>query len=678
MTRADTLDAIFKAYDVRGLVDSQLDADTVRAIGAAAAAVLGDEGGTLVVGHDMRPSSRPLVEAFTEGVTSQGIDVVDIGLASTDMLYYASGILEAPGAMFTASHNPSTYNGIKLCRAGAMPVSTDTGLSEIRDRAKEGTPAPVATPGSVRQEDVLGRFGAHVRSFVDTSVLRPLRIAIDAGNGMAGHVVPAVFEGLPFDIEPLFFELDGSFPNHPANPIEPENLRDLQRVVREQGLPLGLAFDGDADRMFAVDERGEPVPSSLIGAVVADRLLAAHPGETILYNLICSHTVPETVEAAGGTAIRTRVGHSYIKATMAETGAIFGAEHSGHYYFRDNFRADSGLIAALVLLEAVAAADAPLSEVVAPYDRYAQSGEINFEVGDAQAVMDAVADAFADRGTSDLEDGLTVQTDAGWFNLRPSNTEPLLRLNVEAADQAAMDTPPRRGGRYRARQRLSTRRPAVSEETPVALDEQLLEILICTDCHGDGRVQGPPSRRHLHPVRVAVPGPGRHPDHAGRRGQEAREAPQLTAAPGASGPAVGVVEPLDVVLVEGPERDLEEAAAAVVGAHAVDRAAGDEVRRRDLRLEDVVADLEGEAGVERHPELVALLVPLQRQHPVRRDLDDLDRRRLVVRVAGEPTPRTLVRLDVVARVSHCRSVLCAAGVAGPEMVGAAAGHTAPA
>jgi phosphomannomutase len=432
------LDAIFKAYDVRGLVDGQLDEDTVRAIGAAAAHVLVGGRGIIVVGHDMRPSSRPLVEAFADGVTSQGVDVIDIGLASTDMLYFASGELDAAGAMFTASHNPPTYNGIKLCRAGAQPVSLDTGLAEIRDRAKRGTPAAVADRGQVRSDDVLDRFAAHVRSFVDPSVLKPIRIAVDAGNGMAGHVVPAVFTALPIEVEQLYFELDGNFPNHPANPIEPENLRDLQQVVRDQGLPLGLAFDGDADRMFAVDEHGEPVPSSLIGAVVADRLLAKHPGETVLYNLICSHTVPETVEAAGGTAVRTRVGHSYIKATMAETGAVFGAEHSGHYYFRDNYRADSGLIAALLLLEAVAAADAPLSQVVAPYDRYAQSGELNFEVGGAAAVLDTVAERFADRGSSDREDGLTVQTTRGWFNLRPSNTEPLLRLNVEGADEAEM------------------------------------------------------------------------------------------------------------------------------------------------------------------------------------------------------------------------------------------------
>jgi phosphomannomutase len=437
---ADVLDAIFKAYDVRGLVGTQLDDDTVRAIGAATADVLAGAGGELVVGHDMRPSSRPLVEAFTQGVTSHGVGVVDIGLASTDMLYFASGELDAPGAMFTASHNPPAYNGIKLCRAGAQPISLDTGLADIRDRAKvTSSPAPELAHGHVRREDVLTRFASHVRSFVDHDRLRPLTLAIDAGNGMAGHVVPAVFQGLPFEVVELYFELDGTFPNHPANPLEPENLVDLQRVVRERDLPLGLAFDGDADRVFAVDERGDLVPSSLIAAVVADRLLLDHPGGTILYNLICSRVVPETIEAAGGTAVRTRVGHSFIKARMAETGAIFGAEHSGHYYFRDNYRADSGLIAALVLLEAVAVADAPLSEVVAPYDRYVASGELNYEVDDVAAVTAEVAGRFADRGTSDTEDGLTVVTDAGWFNLRPSNTEPLLRLNVEAPDRERME-----------------------------------------------------------------------------------------------------------------------------------------------------------------------------------------------------------------------------------------------
>jgi phosphomannomutase len=433
------LSSIFKAYDVRGLVDSELTPEVVRAIGAATADVLAEPGGAVVVGHDMRASSRPLVDAFADGANGRGVDVVDIGLASTDMLYFASGHLDLPGAMFTASHNPPTYNGIKLCRAGAQPVSIDSGLAEIRDRAAAGVPDPAPDRGGRRSEDVLSRFAEHVRSFVDRDVLRPVRFAVDAGNGMAGHVVPPVFDGLPFDVVELYFELDGSFPNHPANPIEPENLRDLQRVVREQGLPLGLAFDGDADRMFAVDERGEPVASSLVGAVVADRILAKHPGETVLHNLICSRTVPETIEAAGGTAIRTRVGHSFIKQRMAETDAVFAVEHSGHYYFRDNYRADSGLIAALLLLEAVAVADAPLSEVVAPYDRYAASGEINFEVADADAAIEAVRERFADRALSaDTEDGLTVVLADGWFNLRPSNTEPLLRLNAEGDDADAM------------------------------------------------------------------------------------------------------------------------------------------------------------------------------------------------------------------------------------------------
>lgn len=440
---SDVLQRIVKAYDVRGLIADELTPEVVAALGAATAEVVVPDGGRVVVGHDMRPSSRPLVDAFVRGVTSRGVDVVDIGLASTDGLYYASGMLDAPGAMFTASHNPPEYNGIKLCRAGAAPLSIDTGLADIRDRAAalldRGEVPTEGGPGAVTHQDLTEAFAAHVRSFVDVGVLRPIRIAIDAGNGMAGHVVPAVFAPLPIEVEALFFELDGTFPNHPANPIEPENLVDLQRVVRDQGLPLGLAFDGDADRMFAVDERGEPVASSLIGAVVADRLLRRTPGATILYNLICSRTLPETVEAAGGTAIRTRVGHSFIKARMAETGAIFAAEHSGHYYFRDNFRADSGLIAALVLLEAVAEADAPLSEVVAPFDRYVGSGEINFRVDDAATAIERVATDMAGEARSqDREDGLTVVLEHGWFNLRPSNTEPLLRLNAEGDDHAAM------------------------------------------------------------------------------------------------------------------------------------------------------------------------------------------------------------------------------------------------
>ncbi len=437
MPSPSDLDAIFKAYDVRGLVD-QLPEDLVRAIGASAASVLGGDATGFVIGHDMRPSSPVLAAAFADGVASQGLDVVMIGLASTDGLYFASGELGLPGAMFTASHNPAGYNGLKLCRSEARPVAIDTGLAEIRDLAATGGPPPAAERGTIREEDILARFADHVRSFVDLDVLHPLTIAIDAGNGMAGHVVPAVFDGLPIDVEALYFELDGTFPNHPANPLEMENLRDLQDLVVTRGLPLGMAFDGDADRMFVVDEKGAPVSSSLIGAVIADRLLAREPGATMLYNLICSRVVPETIEAAGGRAIRTRVGHSYIKEEMARTNATFAVEHSGHYYFRDNYRADSGLITAVILLEAVAAADAPLSEVIAPYDRYPGSGEINFTVEDQQAAIARVAETFVDR-PQDTEDGLTVILDDGWFNLRASNTEPLLRLNAEGDDRASME-----------------------------------------------------------------------------------------------------------------------------------------------------------------------------------------------------------------------------------------------
>jgi len=435
--RDAVLRSIFKAYDIRGIVDEELTEELVRDIGAASAAVIGRDADAFVIGHDMRLSSEPLSRAFAEGVNSQGLDAVLIGLASTDMLYFASGDLDLPGAMFTASHNPARYNGIKLCKAGAQPVSIDGGGSAIRDLVAQGRVAATGS-GEVRHEDVLERFADHVRSFVDAGALRPVKLAVDAGNGMGGHVVPPVFAPLPFEVTPLYFELDGTFPNHPANPIEEDNLRDLQQVVREHGLQLGLAFDGDADRMFAVDEKGQPVPSSLIGAVVARKMLQKAPGSTVLYNLICSKVVPETIQANGGTAIRTRVGHSFIKETMAETDAVFAAEHSGHYYFRDNYRADSGLIAAVVLLEAVSEADAPLSEVVAPYAVYAPSGEVNFEVDDQRAALDRVEQHFAERGSIDRVDGLTVQLEDGWFNLRPSNTEPLLRLNVEGDDETAM------------------------------------------------------------------------------------------------------------------------------------------------------------------------------------------------------------------------------------------------
>lgn len=434
------LDRIFLAYDIRGLVADELTPEVVEAIGAAAVAVMTDGSGALVVGHDMRPTSRPLVEAFARGVTSQGVDVIDVGLTSTDGLYFASGTFGVPGAMFTASHNPPEYNGIKLCRAGAAPIAIDSGLADIRDLVARGGASPVEVPGTRREEDITARFAEHVLGFVDASILTDITIGVDAGNGMAGHVLPPVFDQLPVGVAPLFFELDGTFPNHPANPIEPENIRDLQALVRDRGLPLGLAFDGDADRMFAVDENGDAVPSSLIAAVVADRLVRRDPGATVLHNLICSKVVAETIEAAGGVAIRTRVGHSFIKARMAETGAVFAAEHSGHYYFRDNFRADSGLIAALLLLEAVCEAGKPLSEVVAPYDIYASSGEVNFRVADTAEVIDRVEAAFAtDARASDREDGLTLTLDDGWFNLRPSNTEPLLRLNVEGDNDASME-----------------------------------------------------------------------------------------------------------------------------------------------------------------------------------------------------------------------------------------------
>jgi phosphomannomutase len=434
------LDAVVKAYDVRGLTATHLTPALVHDLGVAAAAVLTD-GRPFLVGWDMRASSPALVDAFATGLTEQGIDVVELGLVSTDLVSYASGHLDAPAAMFTASHNPAGYNGIKLCRAGAVPVAIDTGLGELRDQVLAGVPAarPSSEHGARTRRDLLGDFAAHVRSFIDVDALRPVRVAVDAGNGMAGHVWPAVVDGLPIETTPLYFELDGSFPNHPANPLDTATLADLQATVRAGGHALGLAFDGDADRVFAVDETGRPVASSLIGAVVAERLLRSHPGETVLHNLICSRVVPETIAAAGGQAVRTRVGHSFIKRRMAETGAIYAVEHSGHFYFRDHYRADSGLVAALVLLEAVAVADAPLSEVVAPYDRYPSSGELNFTVADTAGALASVAAAFADRGTADHEDGLTVVVDDGWFNLRPSNTEPLLRLNVEGDDAAALE-----------------------------------------------------------------------------------------------------------------------------------------------------------------------------------------------------------------------------------------------
>ncbi|MEZ5320795.1 MAG: phosphomannomutase/phosphoglucomutase [Microthrixaceae bacterium] len=434
------LGAIFKAYDVRGTVPDQLDAGLVRAIGASFARLVRDEDSsvrTVLVARDMRPSGVELTRAFTEGVTSQGLDVVDLGLASTDLLYFAAGSLDAPGAMFTASHNPAQYNGIKFCRSGARPVGEDTGLRTIRDVAATDL-GTVETPGSVSSRDLLGAFAHHVRSFVDVSALQPLKVVADTANGMGGLVVPAVFEGLPFDLEVMYGELDGTFPNHPADPIQPANQRDLMARVLEVGADVGLAFDGDADRVFLVDERGVGLSGSTTTAILADSLLKSHPGGKVVHNLICSKAVPEVVREAGGEPVRSRVGHSFIKAVMAETGAVFGGEHSAHYYFADNYRADSGLITAVLVLEQLCRRDLPLSELRKPYERYAASGEINTTVDDPAAVIDKVAAAYSDAACDRL-DGLTVDLGDWWFNLRPSNTEPLLRLNLEAPTPAEVE-----------------------------------------------------------------------------------------------------------------------------------------------------------------------------------------------------------------------------------------------
>ncbi len=441
MADLDSLDAIFKAYDIRGTVPDQLDAELAGRIGAAFARFVVDADGAerVLVARDMRPSGVELAAAFALGVQRQGVDVVDLGLASTDLAYFASGTLDAPAAMFTASHNPAGYNGVKVCRAGARPVGEESGLGEIKRLARAGVEPAPTTPGRVDTADLLDDFAAHVRSFVDASVLAPLRVVADTANGMGGLVVPRVFAGLPFDLEIMYGELDGSFPNHPADPIQPENLRDLQARVRAAGADVGLAFDGDADRVFLVDDQGDPVSGSTTTAIVAAGVLDRSPGSTILYNLICSHAVPEVVRERGGIPVRTRVGHSFIKEVMAETGAAFGGEHSAHYYFRDNFRADSGSIAALLVLEQISKAGVPLSTLRKPYDRYAASGEINTVVDDAAAVIERVAAAYSD-AAQDRVDGLTVDHGDWWFNLRPSNTEPLLRLNLEALTREACDT----------------------------------------------------------------------------------------------------------------------------------------------------------------------------------------------------------------------------------------------
>lgn len=427
---------VIKAYDVRGLVGEELDESLVTDVGAAFARLMRDEGaGQVVVGQDMRESSPALVRAFAAGVASQGLDVVRIGLASTDQLYFASGLLNCPGAMFTASHNPAAYNGIKLCRAAALPVGADTGLARICDDVTAGVPEHSGPHGVISDTDVLADYAAFLRSLVDTSGLRPLRVAVDAGNGMAGHTAPAVLGPVgAVTVLPLYFELDGTFPNHEANPLDPANLTDLQKYVQDCNADIGLAFDGDADRCFVVDERGHPVPPSAVTALVAARELEREAGATVIHNLITSRAVPELVIERGGTPVRSRVGHSYIKALMAETGAIFGGEHSAHYYFRDFWGADSGMLAALHVLAALGQQQRPLSELTADYQRYESSGEINYSVADAPACVDAVLKSFGTRIHSiDHLDGVTVDLGGGtWFNLRSSNTEPLLRLNVEA------------------------------------------------------------------------------------------------------------------------------------------------------------------------------------------------------------------------------------------------------
>jgi phosphomannomutase len=437
------LSRFVKAYDVRGTVPDQLNVDVAAAFGAAFVRVLRREAPvpTIVIAYDMRPSSPDLADAFAAGATGEGADVVLAGLGSTDMLYFAAGYLDLPGVMFTASHNPAQYNGIKLCRSGARPIGLETGLADIRDEAQallDGTSPAGTGAGRVERRDLLTEYARHLRTLVDLSGIRPLSVVVDAGNGMAGYTVPAVLgdaalDPLPLELTPLYFELDGSFPNHEANPLEPKNLVDLQAAVREHGADLGLAFDGDADRCFVVDEHGDPVSPSAITGLVAARELAKHPGGAIIHNLITSSAVAEIVAEHGGKPIRTRVGHSFIKAEMARTGAIFGGEHSAHYYFKDFWGADTGMLAAMHVLAALGGQEKPLSELAAGYERYVASGEINSTVEDQQGKLAEVEQHLGTGGEVDHLDGLTVRfSDGAWINLRPSNTEPLLRLNVEA------------------------------------------------------------------------------------------------------------------------------------------------------------------------------------------------------------------------------------------------------
>jgi phosphomannomutase len=436
--------SIFKAYDIRGLVDKELTPDFAFATGIAVARFLEQsrEPGTVVIGEDMRPSSPTLATAFAAGVTSQGLDVIRIGLASTDMLYFASGKLNLPGAMFTASHNPAEYNGIKLCLSGARPIGKESGLVTIENYVRDGAPMAMRNVGVEKTQNMLEEYVDHLLSLVDLSAIRPLKIVIDAGNGMGGYTAPAVFQRLNAEVIEMYFELDGTFPNHEANPIEPSNLVDLQKAVKKHKADIGLAFDGDADRCFLVDEKGALVNPSALTALIATRELAKNPGAPIIYNLISSRAVKEVVEESGGTAIRSRVGHSYIKKLMAETNAVFGGEHSGHFYFRDFWRADSGMLAALHAIAALGETDTSLSELLKTFNRYHSSGEINSTVKDAASAVKKIEEIYGSGDGVEVDhlDGLTVSHADWWFNLRASNTEPLLRLNVEASAKSRMES----------------------------------------------------------------------------------------------------------------------------------------------------------------------------------------------------------------------------------------------
>ena len=438
-----TIPNIFKAYDIRGLVGSELTKQFAFSTGVAFAKFLEleREPATVVIGEDMRPSSPELADAFSAGVTSQGMDVIRIGFASTDMLYFAAGKLNLPGAMFTASHNPAEYNGIKLCLSGARPIGKESGLLTIEKFVRDGVPVSMRPVGVESQRKMLDEYVDYLMSLVDLSNIRKLNIVIDAGNGMAGHTAPAVFSRINAQLTEMYFELDGTFPNHEANPIDEENLKDLKKMVKKKGADIGLAFDGDADRCFLVDEKGNAVNPSLLTALIADRELKKKPGASIIYNLISSRAVREVVTENGGKALRSRVGHSYIKALMAESGAIFGGEHSGHFYFAEFWRADSGMLAALYAIAALGQSEQTLSELLKPYARYFASGEINSKVSDSKATMAEIKALYSAKPgvTTDELDGLTVDGDDWWFNVRASNPEPLLRLNVEAKTPAQME-----------------------------------------------------------------------------------------------------------------------------------------------------------------------------------------------------------------------------------------------